>query len=195
MAVDEQRHRPGALGPTGRFVAGNLARMRGTQGLSTTELSRRLKAAGRPISPTSITKIEKGTRRVDVDDLVALSVVLGVNPNALLFPDAADASPIEVTAAERLNTAYEVWQWADGREPLRDDDDPDEFHVRVRPRGRRRLVRHGERSPEELQHRRKTVETMAAHLFAERGPAEREAFLARQKRWDPEPWESDNESR
>ena len=185
MAADEQRYRPGALGPTGRFVAGNLAKIRTAQGISTTDLSRRLRTAGRPIPATGITKIEKGGRRVDVDDLVALAVALGVNTNALLFPDVADESAAEVTGSGRPTTAYEVWQWADGRAPLREDDDPDLFHVRVRPRGRRRLARRGERSADEL------AQVRAQHRqLVESGQYDDPASaLERLRRLDPEAWE------
>lgn len=134
----DRRHRPGNLGPTGLMVASNLARIREGQGISTTQLAARLKEAGRPIAATSITKIEKGTRRVDADDLVALAVVLGVTPLTLLLPPVADQSPVEITAAGTL-TARRAWRWADGVAPLGDDDDPAEFHIRSRPRGRRFL--------------------------------------------------------
>lgn len=179
------------LGPTGEQVRANVERIRKAQGLTYKELADRLASLNRPIPTLGLSRIERGERRIDADDLVALALVLGVNPNALLFPDVADGSPAQVTAAERLNTAYEVWQWADGKEPLRDGDDPDEFHVRVRPKGRRYLVRRGDRSPEELAKRRLAVERMAQDLFADRPAAEREAFVARQRRWDPEPWEED----
>jgi hypothetical protein len=43
-------------------------------------------AAGRPILPSGLSKIEQGQRAVDVDDLVALAIALQVNPNALLLP-------------------------------------------------------------------------------------------------------------
>ena len=185
MAADEQRHRPGALGPTGRFVASNLAKIRTAQGVSTTDLSRRLKAAGRPITATGITKIEKEGRRVDVDDLVALAIALGVNTNALLFPDIADESPAEVTGSERPTTAYEVWQWADGREPLRKEDDPDLFHVRVRPRGRRRLAHRGERTPEELAR----VRAQQRQIVESGQYDDPDAALERLQRLDPEAWE------
>ncbi|OLT12206.1 hypothetical protein BJF79_22745 [Actinomadura sp. CNU-125] len=166
-------------------MASNLAKIRGSQGISTTDLSRRLKVAGRPITATGITKIEKEGRRVDVDDLVALAVALGVNPNALLFPDIADETSAEVTGCERPTTAYQVWQWADGREPLRKDDDPDLFHVRVRPRGRRRLASWGERSSEELE-RTRAQHRQIAKSGQYDDPAE---ALERLRRLDPEAWE------
>jgi hypothetical protein len=50
------------------------------------ELSERLSAAGRPIPVLGLRRIERGERRVDVDDLVALAVVFGVSPERLLRP-------------------------------------------------------------------------------------------------------------
>lgn len=190
MEAEEPRHRPGKLGPSGQFVAKNLARIREKQGLSTTQLAKRLKAAGRPITPTGITKIENMARRVDVDDLVALSVVLGINPNALLFPPIADLSTMAVTADDRERTTYEIWQWADGRQPLHDDDDPDEFHVRVRPRGERYLARAAAPLPlEEGLKLRRAKEHMAERLFPD--PKARADFLDMQRREYPElPWET-----
>jgi transcriptional regulator with XRE-family HTH domain len=48
------------------------------------EVSDRLARYGRPILPSGLAKIEKGDRRVDVDDLVAIARALGVNPERLL---------------------------------------------------------------------------------------------------------------
>jgi Helix-turn-helix domain len=52
--------------------------------LSLHQLSDRLAAVGRPILPSGLSKIEQGTRRVVVDDLVALADALGTVPGALL---------------------------------------------------------------------------------------------------------------
>ena len=75
------------LGPTGVRVADAVRRFRRGGGVTTAELSRRLTALGQPIPDTSITKTEQGTRRVDVDDLPALALALGVTPNTLLLPE------------------------------------------------------------------------------------------------------------
>lgn len=104
------------LGPTGRTVAANLLRLRKERGLSTTGLAAALKDAGRSIPATGITRIEKGQRRVDVDDLMALAVVLGVNPAALLMPPVPEGT-VELTAAGKVD-AQAAWQWAKGIRPL-----------------------------------------------------------------------------
>lgn len=95
-------------------------------------LSARLKELGRPLSADALNKIENGAsesprpiRRVDADDLVALSVALGVHPAALLLPPTArvtdpvsrDATTIEVTTAGAV-PAREAWEWAHGMRPL-----------------------------------------------------------------------------
>ncbi|RFS86803.1 XRE family transcriptional regulator [Actinomadura spongiicola] len=140
-----KRHRNG-IGDTGAYVAENVRRFRTLRNLSTAQLAERLSAAGRPILANGITKIEAGTRRVDVDDLVALAAVLGVNPSALLFVPEDDASTaMSVTGAGRFS-CEEVWDWADGRAPLRDRTFFDEreereeftrFQLDARPPGRR----------------------------------------------------------
>lgn len=81
------------VGPVGLRVAENLKRLRGR--VPVRELSARLEALGRPILPSGITKIEQGSRRVDVDDLVALAQALEVSPMRLLLPAAGDLAELE----------------------------------------------------------------------------------------------------
>lgn len=107
-------------GPTSMRTAENLRRIRQQRGFSYAELARRLAKIGHPIIDTGLLKIEKGDRRVDVDDLVALAVALGTTPNRLLLP------PCE---AEHARERYQVtpvmteappalWAWATGEVPL-----------------------------------------------------------------------------
>ena len=100
-------------------MADELERIRRGSKVTTAELSRRLTALGQPIPDTSITKTEQGTRRVDVDDLVALSLALGVTPNTLLMPevDYLGAPDTHQLAPEAIGTAEELWQWAQGERP------------------------------------------------------------------------------
>lgn len=80
------------------------------------ELSRRLEAVCRPIPPLGLRRMEAGERRVDVDDLTALALVLGVSPLALMLPYGEQSAP-----AELANTTVrhdELWQWAIGDRPL-----------------------------------------------------------------------------
>lgn len=102
------------LGPTGETVRANIARLRSSAKFSYAELSRRLEEAGRAIAPLGLRRIESGTRRVDVDDLVALAVVLGVNPNALLMPEVIGTGlHRSVTGAGEIRTIT-AWNWARG---------------------------------------------------------------------------------
>src|SRR6478609_8976584 len=81
-----------ALGPTGRTVQANIARLRTKVGMGFTEMSERLNDIGKPITPMGLRRIENGARRVDADDLFALAVVLGVSPATLLIPNADDGA-------------------------------------------------------------------------------------------------------
>lgn len=139
--ADDDRKNP--LGPTGREVRRNIQRLREVKGLTKRDLSERVRAAGRPIPPLGISRIEAGDRRVDADDLVALAVALGVNPSALLLPPVADLDEIEVTGFGSVAAAL-AWQWMDGVMPLTrsgatPNDEYLEFQLRARPPGRRML--------------------------------------------------------
>ncbi|MFD0853186.1 helix-turn-helix domain-containing protein, partial [Actinomadura adrarensis] len=92
------------LGPTGERVAANLRRLRERHrgGMSVYEVSKRLEREGVTLQPSGVSRIERGERRVDVDTLIALARVLGVNPSALLMPlDADRRDMVDVTPATR----------------------------------------------------------------------------------------------
>lgn len=119
------------LGPTGDAIRANVKRLREERRLTYRELSDRLTAAGRPIPTLGLSRIEKGERRVDADDLVALAVALRVPPSILLFGNDGTGD-IEVTGAGKLPAAH-VWAWAD-RKAWIVPDDPDrrarlDYHV------------------------------------------------------------------
>lgn len=86
------------VGAVGRRVAANIADARSgwdhwtglKTGMTLTELSKKLREIGRPISPNSLARIELGERRVDVDDLLALASALDTNVIALLALTAED---------------------------------------------------------------------------------------------------------
>lgn len=82
------------LGDVGHVVSAQIRRRREEKRLSLQALSDRLGALGRPILASGLSKIEAGTRRVDVDDLVALADALETVPSALLTdPAKADFRP------------------------------------------------------------------------------------------------------
>lgn len=140
--MSDQQHRriPTDLGPTGETVRSNVRRLRMNSGLSAVALAQLLTDHGRPHSQNSISRIETGKKRVDVDDLVALAVVLGVAPTTLLLPPTAEGRT-ELTGAGEVS-AHDAWRWADGQWPLKASREPEalrrdlmEFHLRARPEG------------------------------------------------------------
>lgn len=119
------------MGSTARTVAANLRRLREARGMSLRTLSAEVQKIGRTLSADAINKIENGrtevadvvspkqVRRADVDDLVALALVLNVAPNALLLPPSWDDSDVPLTDDFAV-TARTAWLWAEGRGPAND---------------------------------------------------------------------------
>lgn len=114
--------RPLALGPTGRVAASNVARFRGLRGLRLAGLSELMETVGRPMSVVTISAIENGDRRIDVDDLVALAAALKVSPAALLMPGTSDpfsAAPATVRPEGAMGPdAGLLWDWLTAAAPL-----------------------------------------------------------------------------
>ncbi|MDP9693017.1 UNVERIFIED_ORG: transcriptional regulator with XRE-family HTH domain [Arthrobacter globiformis] len=109
------------VGATGLTIRENIKRIREGRDMSWAQMSRFLERAGRPIAPLGLRRIEDGSRRVDVDDLMAIAVVLDVTPNDLLLPQAGSGMA-EVTGMSHRD-ADELWAWAGGRAQL-DSDEP-----------------------------------------------------------------------
>ncbi|MFC4611166.1 helix-turn-helix domain-containing protein [Streptomyces maoxianensis] len=114
------------LSASGRAVAANVRRLRKARGWSLRSLSEALAKAGRGLSQDAINKIENGAdedtkrqiRRVDTDDLVALAVVFGVSPAALLVPFTQWMFDlVSVTGAGEV-PAVAAWEWANGARRL-----------------------------------------------------------------------------
>jgi transcriptional regulator with XRE-family HTH domain len=114
-----EKRKYASVGLTGKQVGTNLKRLRELRKISTTELSSRLSEKGVPLQATGITRIESGERRVTVDELVTMAVILGCSPNALLLPPATEGIT-EITGYGEV-TAMKAWRWARGRSRLRDD--------------------------------------------------------------------------
>jgi transcriptional regulator with XRE-family HTH domain len=119
MAEQQRGRRAIEVGPTGRTVAANIARLRERRGLTTRQLSGVLERAGRPIPASGITRMEKGERVVTADELAALAVAFGVSPAALLLPltDRHD-DRVEITGGGEVD-ALQAWEWGIGRVPLK----------------------------------------------------------------------------
>lgn len=67
-------------------VARNIERVRKARQLKQKDVSERLRAVGRPILATVVSKIERGERRVDADDVMAFALAMNVSPLTLLLP-------------------------------------------------------------------------------------------------------------
>jgi 8-oxo-dGTP diphosphatase len=124
MPADDSAARgPIPLGPVGRYVIRNLERLREQRGLTYRQLADRLSDIGRPIPTLGLSRIEKGNRRVDADDLVALCVALEVSPAALLLPPDPGGDDDEVDLTERLSVpGHAARRWAAGHSPLPDSE-------------------------------------------------------------------------
>ena len=122
----EMAEKRNPLGPTGETLRANVIALRERKNLTYAQLSRKLKAAGRPIPELGLRRIEDGDRRVDVDDLVALAAALEVSPITLLMPSTADADEIAATAVGAV-TALRLWQWLAAEMPLAGDTPSDVF--------------------------------------------------------------------
>lgn len=106
-------------GPAAAEVARNIQRVRKARQLKQSDVSARLAAAGRPTLATVVSKIERGDRRIDVDDLVAFGRALGVPPALLLYPLGEDEE-VEVLPGQRFST-WEAFRWFVGEAPFPGD--------------------------------------------------------------------------
>jgi transcriptional regulator with XRE-family HTH domain len=109
MALDDTR-----IGPAGEVLAANIKRIRTAQRLGYAELSRLLTDIGRQIPELGLRRIEKGERRVDYDDLLALAYVLKVCPVDLMVSmDASDDESYPVVPEREFRTGS-VREWIAG---------------------------------------------------------------------------------
>jgi transcriptional regulator with XRE-family HTH domain len=113
------------IGPAGWVLAANIQRVRDSQRLKYAELARLLAAAGREIPVLGLRRIERGERRVDFDDLLALAYVLEVTPVDLMVSGVATEEPYPVTA-EIERSSSDVREWIRGEQliPLVTEQDP-----------------------------------------------------------------------
>jgi transcriptional regulator with XRE-family HTH domain len=76
------------IGPTGETVRTNLKEVRKLRGLTLRDLSEKLSDTDHPMAHNTISEIERGARRVDVDDLMALAKALKISTSYLLGDEA-----------------------------------------------------------------------------------------------------------
>jgi transcriptional regulator with XRE-family HTH domain len=80
----------------------------------------RVKATERTMSPSALSKIENGDRRVDVDDLTVFAYILHTTPAALLTPP--NGAPVPAGVPEGQYAAEELQMWIQGRVKLTTED-------------------------------------------------------------------------
>jgi transcriptional regulator with XRE-family HTH domain len=107
-----------SLGPVGEALRQNVKRLREMKKLTYVELSAKLAEVGRPIPVLGLRRIERGERRVDVDDLAALAVVLSAPPVDLLVPPRAEVGEPYGVTPEVTTTVGRARGWIGGFELL-----------------------------------------------------------------------------
>lgn len=125
---------------TGRAVR----RAREAAGLTALQLSDRTRDIGYPVHRTAIAKIENGLRagKLDVAELIALALALGVPPIELIYPDLPDG-PVEVWPGQQA-TSFQAAQWFSGERTANDivpDIVPPDSNERLRLSRERERVR------------------------------------------------------
>lgn len=124
-------------------VSANVKRLRKDKNLGLRGLATKLGEVGRPLGHSAVDQIEKGRRRVDVDDLMALAAALGVSPVTLLMPpmpgddknEMVDATEmVEAPGEDGGIPAGRLWQWLRADMPLPGYKGPHrKFFVDARP--------------------------------------------------------------
>ena len=116
--METERVRGNPAGITNTHVAQNIRTARQAIGMDLRTMSDGLKAAGRKLSTSGISKLEAGDRRVDVDDLTVIAYLLRTTPAALLTP------PDEQTTLTGVPEGYEpeeIDRWMRGELVLTDE--------------------------------------------------------------------------
>lgn len=92
-----------------------LKEVRKRRGWTQEELAAAMGKIGHPINRTTIAKIERGHRPMEVSELVAFAAVLDVQPASLYLP--LDAETVWLTESLPVD-ADEAVEWARGTAPL-----------------------------------------------------------------------------
>lgn len=110
--------------------------------LSRQQVSGALVEAGRRLGPTTIYKIEQGTRALDVDDFLALAIAFEVSPVDLLVPGVWGDDAVWAAAPYVTMPAARARAWIGGRAPLTPIRDAADLAERIRwmPQQRAREV-------------------------------------------------------
>lgn len=109
----EGKQRGNLKGPTSAVVARSVRQERQAKKMDLAGLSDALADVGWPIPVAALSRLENGLRRIDVDDLMALSIALRVTPMQLLLNPHAGVSP-PATGMPGDMSEDEVSAWASG---------------------------------------------------------------------------------
>ncbi|WP_345037393.1 helix-turn-helix transcriptional regulator [Georgenia daeguensis] len=112
----------------------NLPALREAAGLTQRVLATELAELGYPLPASTVAKVENGTRRASLDDVVALAAALDVSPLRLMLPPERDDSEspkgergprLAVTPSESVS-GHDAWSWAEQSIPwwLAEQPDP-----------------------------------------------------------------------
>lgn len=99
-----------------KTVGEQVRRHRERKGWTQARLSDELAALGEPMDRVVLTRIEKGTRGVTVDEVLLLALALGVSPAHLMMPRAT--APVKLAAEFPAVAGWEALMWLRGASPL-----------------------------------------------------------------------------
>lgn len=116
-------------------IAKQVKDRRKARGWSAERLADEMKAIGIPWQRMTVANLENGRRPVvGIDELLALAVVLNVNPILLLVPlDLADDEPYDVSPVGHTTTAGRVREWVSGQDLLVEPQTPVELARALQP--------------------------------------------------------------
>jgi 8-oxo-dGTP pyrophosphatase MutT (NUDIX family)/transcriptional regulator with XRE-family HTH domain len=106
-----------------------LREVRRLKGWTQQQLADALVAAGVKLDASAVTRLERGTRGLSLDDVIAIAAVLGVSPLHMVVP-LNGATSLDVTPEIAAEPAA-VRAWMRGQLPLRDTDDERLFYTQT----------------------------------------------------------------
>lgn len=103
-----------------------LREARRLKGWTQRDLAAALAEVGMKLDASNVTRLERGTRGVTLDDVLAIAAALGVSPLHLFVPLDNDER-LDVTPGLTAS-AVDARAWIRGQRPLRDSDDDGLFY-------------------------------------------------------------------
>ncbi|MBV0918252.1 helix-turn-helix domain-containing protein [Mycobacteroides chelonae] len=108
------------LGPTAEAVRFNITRLRGERHLSLRALSDKMTDGPGKMTHSALGEVERGVRRLDVDELTALAATLGVSPLTLLLRPVDDGYNMDEVVSLTGTTdemGADILRWLRGDAP------------------------------------------------------------------------------